>query len=333
MRQRKADEGPTTRPTKRAEACAKPGLAHPQATHVNFGPEDAARGGNDVSTWYLKDARGGVVGPLSREVASALVRSRPGLFVHGSHDGVAWRPLKATPSLAEGEDAQARRHREVAAAQQVELQLDRYRELAPHHLFGVPEGSTDLKAWRQGFLNVAKRFHPGRLPKDVAPVLLKAHMAMYQYLTEVMERLERKLGDQVTGAERIPTPRTGTPVLWTLEALHARRLPHAVEADLSVTTRTAFVFSVHRLMNLSNQGVFFPVLPPLHLGTRMEITFRFEEAGREVRARGKVAVESTTITPAQQLRGFGVRFDNLGPEERGFMLREVKRLQAVAHAP
>ncbi|MEW5738887.1 MAG: PilZ domain-containing protein [Myxococcota bacterium] len=283
-----------------------------------------------MDTWYLKDARGGVVGPLSREVASDLVRSKPGLFVHGSHDGVTWKPLKATPALAEGEQPAARLQRETSAAQLVELQLDRYREMAPHHLFGVPEGSTDLKAWRQGFLNVAKRFHPGRLPKDVAPALLKAHMAMYQYLTEVMERVERTLGDQATGAERIPTPRSGTPVLWTLEALGAKRLAHAVEAALSVTPRTAFVFSVHRLINLSNHGVFFPVLPPLQLGTRMEITFRFEEAGREVHARGKVAVESTTITPAQQLRGFGVRFDGLPAEDRGFMLREVKRLEAAA---
>lgn len=283
----------------------------------------------DSDTWYLKDARGGIVGPLSREVASELVRSRPGLFVHGSHDGVAWRPLKSAPSLAGGEDPAAKRRREEAAAQEVELQLDRFRELAPHHLFGVPE-KAGLKDYRQGFLNVAKRFHPGRLPKDVAPALLKAHMAMYQYLTEVMEQLERRLGDQSTGAERIPTPKSGVPVLWTLEALGAKRLPHAVEAALSVNPRTAFVFSVHRLMNLGNQGVFFPVLPPLHLGTRMELTFRFEDAKREVRTRGKVAVESTTITPAQQLRGFGVRFDNLTPEDRGFMLREVKRLEAAA---
>lgn len=282
----------------------------------------------DSDTWYLKDARGGIVGPVSREVASELVRARPGLFVHGSHDGVSWRPLKSAPSLAGGEDGAARRQRETAAAQQVELQLDRFRELAPHHLFGVPERAS-LKDYRQDFLNVAKRFHPGRLPRDVTPALLKAHMAMYQFLTEVMEQLKRRLGDQATGAERIPTPKAGVPVLWTLEALGAKRLPHAVEAALAVTSRTAFVFSVHRLMNLGNQGVFFPVLPPLQLGTRMELTFRFEDAGREVRARGKVAVESTTITPAQQLRGFGVRFDNLAPEDKGFMLREVRRLAAA----
>lgn len=285
----------------------------------------------DADTWYLKDARGGVVGPLTREVASELVRTRPGLFVHGSHDGVTWRPLKAAASLAAGEAPRERAARETAQAQEVELQLDRYRELDPHVLFGVPRGS-DLKAFRQGFLNVAKRFHPGRLPRDVAPALLKAHVAMYQYLTEVMHQVEQRLGDQATGTERIPTPKTGTPVLWTLEALHAKRLPHAVEAALAVTARTAFVFSVHRLMNLGNQGVFFPVLPPLPLGTRMELTFRFEEARREVKTRGNVAMEATTITPAQQLRGFGVRLDSLVPEDKGFMLREVKRLEAAVAA-
>jgi hypothetical protein len=284
-----------------------------------------------MDDWYLKDARGGIVGPLTREVASDLVRSKPGLFVHGSRDGVSWRPLKSASVSSDVEAPYARFKRETALAQVVELQLDRYREMSPHHLFGVPDGA-DLKAFRQGFVNVAKRFHPGRLPKDVTPALLRAHVAMYQYLTEVMDRLERRLGDQETGAERIPTPKDGTQALWTLDALGARQLPHAVEAGLAVTPRTAFVFSVHRLMNLSNHGVFFPVLPPLPLGTRMELTFRFEDAHRDVKTRGKVAVESTTITPAQQLRGFGVRLDNLGPEDRGFMLREVKRLQVAAQA-
>jgi len=284
-----------------------------------------------MDSWYLKDARGGIVGPLSREVASDLVRSKPGLFLHGSHDGVNWKPLKSTSVTMVAEAPDARRRREEAQAQQVELQLDRFRELSPHHLFGVPE-SAGLKDFRQGFVNVAKRFHPGRLPKDVAPALLRAHVAMYQYLTEVMDGLEKRLGDQLTGSERVPTPSQGTQALWTLDALGAKRRPHAVEAGLAVTPRTAFVFSIHRLMNLANHGVFFPVLPPLPLGTRMELTFRFEDAHRDVKARGNVAVESTTITPAQQLRGFGVRLDGLGAEDRGFMLREVKRLQAIGLA-
>jgi hypothetical protein len=72
--------------------------------------------------------------------------------------------------------------------------------------------------------------------------------------------------------------------------------------------------------------VFYPCLPSLALGTRLNMTFHFEEAARSVSTRGTVAFES--LMRGSGPRGFGVRMD-LRPEEKGFMLRESQRLQAA----
>jgi hypothetical protein len=292
-----------------------------------------------MDTWYLKDARGNVVGPLTGAVAVELLRSRPGVFLYTSRDGAPWQAVRAPAiqSLVTTEDPQVRAAREHQEAQRAELELDRLRELAPHNLFGVPKDAA-LKDYRKGFLSLAKRYHPARLPRDVSPTLLKANMVVYQYLTEVMHELEAKLGESATQeqpqaqvqpnqppktAAMPASMRQGAVPTWSLETLNIRKLREQLIGQLHVTRQTAFVFSIHRLMNLKNEAVFFPCLPSLSLGTRLGVTFHFEEAARVVTTRGSVAFESTALTT--QPRGFGVRLD-LRPEEKGFMLRESQRL-------
>jgi hypothetical protein len=110
---------------------------------------------------------------------------------------------------------------------------------------------------------------------------------------------------------------------WQLDVLRLKQEPHQFAGAFSVTRQTAFVFSAHRLMNLSTSSVFFPIVPPLPLGTRLGLTFEFDEANRKVGTRGAVAFESATAD--QTLRGFGVRLE-LTTEDKGFMLRESQRL-------
>jgi Tfp pilus assembly protein PilZ len=210
----------------------------------------------------------------------------------------------------------------------------------------VPRSAT-FKEHRKGFLEIAKRYHPGRLPNDVAPSLLRANMAVYQYLTEVLLDLEAKLADSPAPAlspvvpvapparasAPPPPPRPSSPrpvatPAWQLDALHLRQEQERLKGSLTVTRETAFVFSAHRLMNLANEAVFFPCQPSLALGTRLELLFRFPEAARDVISPGAVAWENSQ--PGGVLRGFGVRL-SLRTEEKGFMLREAQRLQqAVA---
>lgn len=298
-----------------------------------------------MDTWYLKDTRGNVVGPLSREVAVDLLRSRPGVFLHTSQDGGAWMPVrgKAMATLVMTEDPALRRAREHQEAQRSELELDRFRELEPHYLFSVPKNAT-LKDYRKGFLALGKRYHPARLPQDVSPELLRANMAVYQYLTEVLTTLEYRFGAEPpvpsiapvvatrpSAPAPAPAPRPSAPrpppglPTWELNALQLRRQHEQLLGQFQVTRQTAFVFSAHRLMNLQHEAVFFPCLPSLSLGTRLGLTFHFEEAGRTMDLRGAVALEnSAAVGP----KGFGVRLD-LRPADKSFMMGESQRLMSA----
>lgn len=293
-----------------------------------------------MDTWYLKDTRGNVVGPLSREVAVDLLRSRRGVFLHTSQDGGAWMPVRATAvaTLVTTEDPVLRAAREHQEAQRAALELDRFRELEPHYLFSVPKHAT-LKDYRKGFLALGKRYHPARLPHDVSPALLRANMAVYQYLTEVLATLEYRFGAEppvpsiapvvavrpsAPAPAPRPRPRPSAPGLptWELNALQLQRQHDDLRGRFEVTRQTAFVFSAHRLMNLSNEAVFFPCLPSLSLGTRLGLTFHFQEAGRALDLRGSVALEnSASVGPL----GFGVRLA-LQPADKSFMLGESQRL-------
>ncbi|MBE2254405.1 MAG: hypothetical protein IAE78_33060 [Myxococcus sp.] len=277
-----------------------------------------------MADWYLKDARGSEVGPLSREVAIDLIRSRPGVFLHASSDRVSWQPVRgeAVQSLVGAEPPEARARREQQETERALFELDRFHELEPHALFGVPR-SANAREYRQGFLNLAKRFHPGRLPRDAAPALVRAHVAVYQYLTEVIQQVEAQLATAPPPRASAPPPAPSRLPTWQLDILHLKQEPQHVAAHFSVTRKTAFVFSAHRLMNLGTSSVFFPCIPPLPLGTKLGLAFEFEEARRVISARGAVSFESAA--PDQTLRGFGVHLD-LRAEDRGFMLRESQRL-------
>lgn len=277
-----------------------------------------------MDNWYLRDSRGGQVGPVSRQVAVDLIRARPGFFLHVSNDGAEWKPIarQAQVQALVGAEAPAvRRTRETDEAQRLMFDLDRFRDLQPHQLFGVPANSS-LKDFRAGFAQRAKHVHPGRLPRDVAPELLRAQMAVYQYLTEVMGNVEKRLNAVATAAP----PAMPHAEVWNLTRLQLQQTDARLRASLEINSSTAHVFSVHRLMNLQNTSVFFPCVPTLGLGTRMLVTFRFLDASRTIEALGAVALESGTVDSRNHLRGFGVRLDGLDTETKGFMMREVQRL-------
>ncbi|MBL9039945.1 MAG: hypothetical protein JNG84_15610, partial [Archangium sp.] len=268
-----------------------------------------------------------------------LLRSRPGFFVHASVDGKTWTPTQRLPAVeaaVKAETPDSKKVREDVEAQRLELQLDRYREFTPHQIFGVPPNAT-LKDFRRGFTERAKHVHPGRLPKDVSPALLRAQMATYQYFSEVMANVEKRFANQESVAAKEAQSASTTPPVgvapkqpvWTLETLHL--VPgnnNELVGGLDITRDTAVVFSMHRLMNLQNSSAFFPCNPTLQLGTKLALSFRFIEANRTVDARAAVALESTFADEKAHLRGFGVRLDGVNQETKGFMLREVQRITA-----
>jgi curved DNA-binding protein CbpA len=275
--------------------------------------------------WFLKDARGAILGPLEEQAAVSIARERPGVFVSASNDGgYTFRNLKRPSMIANiaQEQAADRTFRETNEASRLELELDRLRELEPWQLFGVPKGS-DPRVMREGFLSLAKRYHPGRLPKDSAQPLLKVHMDIYQYLMETQARVEERHAQQKVVVEDHLSK------TWSLSELHLERRENGFSGKLSVTRKSAMVFTAHRLMNLKNHAAFFPILPPLKLGTRLWLQFYFEDAQRSIEAHCAVAFENLNAS-SKELQGFGVRIDGLKPEETGFMLREAARLCARA---
>lgn len=283
-----------------------------------------------MTTWHLRDARGSEVGPLSRDVAIELLRQRPGVFTAASTDRVTWLPVRGVQMQAEvaAERPEARAAREQQETERTLFDLDRFQDLEPHALFGVPRTAT-AREFRQGFLNLAKRYHPGRLPRDASAPLVKAYIAVYQHLTEVIQQQEARLASAPPPRPSAPPPRPSAPrpllPTWELSVLKLKQEKHQVAAHFSVTRKTAFVFTAHRLMNLGTSSVFFPCLPALPLGTKLGLAFEFEEARRVVPARGAVAFESATAEGT--LRGFGVHLE-LKPEERRFMQQETERLLA-----
>ncbi len=326
-----------------------------------------------MDNWFLMDTKGAIVGPLGKDVAVSLLRERPGLFVKVSRDGVSWSGLRhdlRTQALVGAEAPEAKQRREEQEAQKVLFELDRFKELTPNQLFGVP-ASASRRDFRQGFLNLAKRFHPARLAKDVHPALLRAHLLTYQYLSEVIQQVEASLPpDAPTVAPTIapspvpfaspsspvpfaspsspvpfssPSPRPSQPPfppssrptpspgkaqpMWPLDALKLKPQPNqSLLGSLAVTPETSFVFTGHRLMNLQScNGVFFPCMPTLALGTRLELAFEFADVNKVVSARGSVVLEST-FSDERHLRGFGVQLENLKTEDKGFILRESQRL-------
>jgi hypothetical protein len=283
-----------------------------------------------MDDWYLQDAEGRVVGPVGGAVAADLLRERPGLFTHVSSDAVNWVALRASTvtRLAPAEPPQARRQREEQRAQHALLELDRFQELRPNELFGVPWNAS-LADHQRGYQALASRFDPASLPADTAPALRDAYLTVYRHLAGVMNKVESRLGaprQQPRPAQ--PTAPAGPPV-WSLDALALKRLPHVYEGAVEVTEANCLIFSIHRMMNMKNQSAFFPCVPPLSLGSRMDITFTFPQARRQVRARGAVVLEARLADPQQHLRGFGVQFD-LSKEDKGFILQETRRLAPQA---
>jgi hypothetical protein len=306
-----------------------------------------------MAQWILKDSRGALLGPLDQETAVALTRQRRGVFVAASSDGgKSFRALKLVtgehvipPEIASA----AKAAQESAEAQRVWLELDRYKELKAWQLFSVPETAT-TREFREGFLSLAKRYHPGRLDRAASSALTNAHMAMYQYLLETIHQVEQRdesvssdSGFQIQHSSasgirstpssvsqiRAPFVSSSSSIhsqpFWSMSVLNLEKQDTQMSGRLTVTKDSAIVFTTHKMMNLQNHAAFFPIVPPLKMGTRLAMKFHFEEAHKDIEARCAVAFENVNNS-SRDLKGFGVKIDGIKPEELGFMRRESARL-------
>jgi hypothetical protein len=140
------------------------------------------------------DEKNGVLGPVSWDVLKDLAQNgKLTGFSKISINGTTWQNISEISEIAQimlPPGLAARRAQDERRAERVLVELERFRSIPTHELFGVPKDSP-VKVYRQGYVNLAKPIHPGRLPNDTHPSLLRACMQMFQFLSERMAQIEK----------------------------------------------------------------------------------------------------------------------------------------------
>ncbi len=286
-----------------------------------------------MASYWIQDHQGLVLGPVGLEVLRDLATAkRLADFTQVSRDGVLWQPLSTFPEvvrvLSPGADAKA--VQEAAQAARVRAELQRVQSLPTHALFGV-SASADLSTYRQGFLALAKPYHPARLAKDVHPELLRAHMEMFQYLSGRMVEQERAMKAALPPAR--PPPAAVPPPIAQASAgpapgvkLLTRPADGKIEVHIDVDFSNASMFTEHKLVNFGTGGLFLPCLRLAPLGTWLDVLLRFATPAKEIRSRGSVVWEN--LINAAYPKGFGVRLERLNDDDKTFVRGFIDRYQA-----
>ncbi len=277
-----------------------------------------------MADYWVIDGGGGMLGPVSLKVLKDLAMAgRLSGFNQASTDGKTWFKLDQLPEVAQAllpPSLRARREREQQEAQTLALHLDRYGEMQTHELFGVPRGSTSA-VYRQGYLELAKRYHPSRLPASVHPELLAASMEMFRFLSARMAQVEKDERRRAPLAPSAPPPPTYAPEEFVGFTASGNK---DLEATVQVTPENAGIFYEHRVVNLASGGVFLPCEQPPPLGTALALVFRFADPPRSIRARGVVVLENTQ-SATKQARGCGIRLERLSGEDKTFLQEYSQR--------
>jgi Tfp pilus assembly protein PilZ len=212
---------------------------------------------------------------------------------------------------------------EQQQGQLLRLELDRFRDLEPHQLFGV-SATASWNEFRQGFLELAKRYHPARLPKGVHPDLLHARMEVFQYLTGEIAKVEKRIQSQGLGAAdaQRPLPPARESVLELI-----RLTEDKMRAVIQVPEGSFALFTSHRVVNLSAGGMFLEACTGMRLGTRLDLLLRFlRRPQREIQTRGVVILENPVATERHPM-GVGVKLDGLTDADRSYLKEYVQWAQ------
>jgi hypothetical protein len=148
-----------------------------------------------AAEYWVMDDGGLVLGPVGLQVLRDIAAgTQLGHRSKASTDGRTWVPLMDLPEVARAvlpPAMQERQERDLKEAARLVRELERIRDMPAHVLFGVPPGAT-ARAHREGFLALAAPYHPARLPHSVHPDLLRACMALFQFLSGRMVEVDRE---------------------------------------------------------------------------------------------------------------------------------------------
>ena len=285
---------------------------------------------------WISDSIGRVLGPLAEAALRDLVTTgRLKRIASASRDGKAWRPVAEFPELcqlmvlpAPG----ARREQERAAAVRLRAELALMKGKSAHEVLKVARDASQSEL-RSAFFAQVRAYAPERLPKDVDPTLRQAFEDGFLFLAGLMVKAEERLAPAQPSAPPL-TPRMPlrsdfslTPVKPTYLSSEvigfAPILGDRLQCTLKVNQQTAGMLFEHRLMNITNGGVFISWPESFPLGTQLEVVFAFEEEQRTIKATAKISFENRI--DERQALGFGLRFVRVAPDDLAFLKEYAQR--------
>lgn len=147
--------------------------------------------------YWIGDAEGRVLGPVSLDVVQDLVNSgRLTEITRVSRDGRNWGTPAGFPEVmtlllnAPSPDALLQAERQEAA--RVREQLRAMQGRPPHEIFRLDRFAS-VDAYRNAFFKLVKRFYPDRVRAQAHPDLRKAYADAFQFLSKLMVHIEKDL--------------------------------------------------------------------------------------------------------------------------------------------
>ena len=272
------------------------------------------------TNYWIGDSIGRVLGPLTLQALRELIGSgRLKAVTRASRDGSSWEPIEQFNEVKDLLGAlKANPSAEAQQAERLRQQLRQMQGLPAHQLFGV-KPDAPMEELRGAFFRLAKRYSPEHQGPDTHPELRKVHAEVFELLASRMREAEAQ-------APRAATPNTVRAAqqqapAYTYSAeefvgLQTRN--DRLQVSVKVSTRTAGIFTDHRIINLQSGGLFLPTDRPLQLGTRVELVLDFEQQQKQIKLRSSVIWEYT-LDDGKQPRGYGLGLADLRPEERSFI--------------
>jgi len=317
-----------------------------------------------ASSYWIGDAEGRVLGPVTLDIVQELVSTgRLQDVTRASTDGQRWGAPEQFPEilalLLHAPKPEVLLELERQEAGRVWDQLRGMQGKTPHELFHIAQDAS-LDAYRNAFFKLVKRFYPDRVRAQAHPDLRRAYSDAFHFLSRLMVHIENELtAGRAVGAMPVArdTP-LSTPAEKSAKPMHAaaaqkpkpalRSLPRSpeaparpsyqpnefvglerrddrVEVTVKVNARNSAMFTQHPLVNLQSGGVFLACHTSLPLGTPVEVVFRFDEPAREIKARGRVILENAGADPRTPV-GFGVRLVSLPDAEKSFVQAFLQRV-------
>ncbi|MCY1081511.1 TIGR02266 family protein [Archangium lansingense] len=275
------------------------------------------------TNYWIGDSIGRVLGPLTLQSLRELIGSgRLKAVTRASRDGSSWEPIEHFNEVKDLLGAlKANPAAEVQQAERLRQQVRQMQGLPAHQLFGV-KPDAPMEELRGAFFRLAKRYSPEHQGPDTHPELRKAHAEVFELLARRMREAEAQQAPAraPNAAARPGQQQQAQGYTYSAEEFVGLQQTRndRLQVDVKVSTRTAGIFTDHRIINLQSGGLFIPTDKPLRLGMRVDLVLNFEQQQRQIKLRSSVIWEYT-LDDGKQPRGYGLGLADLRPEERSFI--------------